>query len=680
MEIHPRGSFIYNRYQVEQAPNFKRGILVGGMGFVYICHDTKADRPVALKFFKPEYLSDRFARDRFLREGTAWIELGSHPHIVRCYDVKYIDPTAFLVLELIAKKRGMKDASLRSWMGAPMPIEQALLFALQIARGMQYAVAKIPGFVHRDLKPENILVGADKLPGTNINRVRVTDFGLIKIIADGVVDVPIGNTSHSNHIQSNSILGRGTPQYMAPEQWKDGFIDVYTDVYALGCILYEMLSGQPVVKGKTDEQIRVAHSDGKLRPIPRGLSKPLRAFLEGSLAIEAGNRYQTWNKVTTTLEGLCAGLGVEPMPQAKEQEVETDAERKPTASAYNVRGIEYTHIGKTKKALDYFKKALKIFQEIHDREGEGAVQGNMGNAYAQLGKMDDAFRYCEWDLKIARERKDRDREGVALGSIGDIYRKLGNVDRAIEYYELRLKIVRETGDLRGEGNTLNSLGMTYAALGNVKDALVCYKKQLAITRKIGDRRGRGNAWGSLGNAYAQLGETSRAIFFYNLYLKIAKEIGDWAGEGNALGNLGNVYLTLGDTQYAIDIFYKPSLDIASKTGNKLAEGNALGNLGIAYVQLDRTDDGFKYYKRRLEIAREIGDKDGQCATLFNMGNLYMKNGQVEEAASVWADLYVFARNENLPQALQKLENLAQKFGWTKGLEDWESLAQSMKKL
>ncbi len=678
MNIHSRGSLIYNRYQVKQAPDFKRGTLVGGMGFVYICHDNEANRPVALKFFMPEYLSDRIARDRFLREGTAWIELGSHPHIVRCYDVKYIDPTAFLVLELITKKRGMKDASLRSWMGAPMPIEQALLFALQIARGMQYAAEKIPGFVHRDLKPENVLVGADKLPGTNINRVRVTDFGLIKIAADGIVDAPIGNTSNSNHIRSNSILGRGTPEYMAPEQWKNEPVSIYTDVYALGCILYEMLSGQPIVMGETEEQLQAAHSNGKLRPMPRDLSKPVRTFLKRSLEMDVRNRYQTWNEVTTTLGELYSGLGAEPIPQANEQESETDVERRSMASAYNVRGIDYAQVGKTQEAIVYFEKALKIFQGLHDREGEGAVQGNIGNAYAQLGRMDDALYYCKKDLEIAREREDRNREGVALGNIGDMYRNLGNVRLAIEYYEQRLKIVYETKDRRGEGNTLSSLGLAYIAQGKMHNALDNFNMALGIFQEIGDRRGEGNALGNLGNAYAQLGKLDDALTKYNLYSKIAHEIGDRVGEGKAWGNLGNVSLAKGNVRDAIE-FYDRGLEIAREIGDKRAESKALGNLGIAYDQQDKTEDALRYYKQRLEVAREIGDKDGQCATLFNMGNLHMKNGQVEDAASIWTDLYVFARKENLPQALKKLENLASKIGLTQGLEDWERLAQSMQK-
>ena len=221
MNIYSPGSLIANRYEVASTP------LIGGMGIVYLCIDRQEDRPVALKTFKPEYLPDRAARDRFLREGTAWVNLGSHPHIVRCYEVKYIDPTAFLALELVAKEQGLEDASLRAWLvpGQPLPLEQALLFALQAARGMQHAAASIPGFVHRDLKPENLLVGADKLPKTNVNRLRVTDFGLARVL-EGSSEPPseAGEPPAEAGERSASRVGRtqlthgmaGTPLYMAP--------------------------------------------------------------------------------------------------------------------------------------------------------------------------------------------------------------------------------------------------------------------------------------------------------------------------------------------------------------------------------------------------------------------------------------------------------------------------------
>ncbi len=163
MNLHPPGALIAGQYEVAGRP------LLGGMGIVYLCLDRQTERPVALKTFRPEYLPDRDTRDRFLREGTIWVNLGSHPHIVCAYGVEHIGDgrEVYLVLEQIAKEQGRQDASLRAWLtlGKGMPVEQALLIGLQIARGMRYAAEQVPGLVHRDLKPENVLVGADTLPG-----------------------------------------------------------------------------------------------------------------------------------------------------------------------------------------------------------------------------------------------------------------------------------------------------------------------------------------------------------------------------------------------------------------------------------------------------------------------------------------------------------------------------------
>ena len=230
MKIHAPGTRIAGQYEIASRP------LMGGMGIVYLCLDHGEDRPVALKTFKPEFLPDRATRDRFLREGTAWVDLGAHPHVVRCYRVLRIDPEVYLVLELVAKQQGRDDASLRSWLtpGVPLPVEQALLFALQIARGMAHATATIPGFVHRDLKPENVLVGADTLSTAAANRVRITDFGLAAVLqqtSQQIGEPPTSDRQYPIPDTQSPIrdpLGRtqltrgivGTPFYMAPEQWR----------------------------------------------------------------------------------------------------------------------------------------------------------------------------------------------------------------------------------------------------------------------------------------------------------------------------------------------------------------------------------------------------------------------------------------------------------------------------
>jgi len=272
--LYPAGATIAGRYEIAGKP------MMGAMGVVYIAFDHQDQRPVAIKTFRPEYLSDRAARDRFLREGTAWVDLGVHPHIVRCYEVTRVgDGTeVYLILELVAREQGYPDASLRPWLipGRPLPVETALLFALQIARGMGHAVERIPGFVHRDLKPENVLVGADRLPDWNVNRVRVTDFGLASVLEAESKPETSGRTQQpassdrlpaSRTQLTHGIVG--TPLYMAPEQWRGEPVGVYTDIYALGCILYEMLAGQQAALGDSLAALQRTHCTGR-DPAPAG--------------------------------------------------------------------------------------------------------------------------------------------------------------------------------------------------------------------------------------------------------------------------------------------------------------------------------------------------------------------------------------------------------------------------
>ncbi len=263
MQYYPSGTRIAGRYEVAGRP------LMGGMGVVYLCFDHQEQRPVALKTFRPEYLPDRGARDRFLQEGETWVRLGKHPHIVRCYQVFQDSPRpeVYLVLELVAKEEGRRDASLRAWItsGQPLPAEQALLIALQIARGMAHAAETIPGFAHRDLKPENVLVGADRLSNAAINRVRVTDFGLVKGLRAEQMSRAQGGTDWASRPGQLTRVGAlvGTPLYMAPEQWEGADVTAQADIYALGCILGELLAGRPLAQGRTLEELRRAHQGGQ---------------------------------------------------------------------------------------------------------------------------------------------------------------------------------------------------------------------------------------------------------------------------------------------------------------------------------------------------------------------------------------------------------------------------------
>jgi serine/threonine protein kinase len=562
---------------------------------------------VALKTFRPEFLPDRAARDRFLREGTAWIELGSHPNIVRCYKVEYIDPTAFLVLELIAKEQNMPDASLRSWLilGQPLPLEQAMLFALQIARGMQHATERIPGFVHRDLKPENVLVGADKLPETNINRLRVTDFGLVKTIASGDTPVTTGNIEEPKLNQVQFTRGVGTPHYMAPEQWKGETIDVYTDAYAFGCILYELLCGKRIVAGNTISELEVSHCKGELRPVPVNLSENINLLLTKCLALKPSQRFDTWIEIVGRLENAYTAHNGYPAPKIISTSDLTSHERELTGWSYGAIGQAYQDIGKSDLAIEVYEKALKVAQEEKERTLESGVLNAIGASYFHLGNMQRSIELYEQALKISQEMNDLRQQEKILSNIGIVYFELGDIQRAFECQMRALMICRETGNRRSEGFALAEIGTIYIQKGEFRSGLEYLEKALISIREFGERRHEAITLGNIGIIYFELGDIKRSIEYAERALIINREIGNKRWEGTNLHELGNSQLSLGNIELAIG-YFEQYLQVSREVKNRRGEGNALASIGGAYLDLGNLQLAKRFLEQSLSVLQDVG--------------------------------------------------------------------------
>jgi tetratricopeptide (TPR) repeat protein len=629
MRIHAPGTRI-GQYEVAGRP------LIGGMSIVYVCIDHQTGWPVILKTFQPHLLPDRAVRDRFLREGTAWVDLEAHPHIVRCYGVVQPEHSleVYLVLELVVKEQDRGDATLRAWLmpGRPLPVLQALLFALQIARGMRYATEKIPGFVHRDLKPENVLVGVDRLSQADVNRLRVTDFGLAAVL-QGVVNQTSKGFSTLEVPMERTQLTRGivgTPLYMAPEQWQGESLCTATDIYGWGCILYEMLVGRHAVAGRTVEALQRAHCTGNVRPLPSSLPAGVRALVTRCLMLKPGERYESWETVEAALAAAYKEIVGSPVPAAEPADALGQMDRVAAGGSYNVLGMSYLEIGKAEVATRYFERALEVGRTEGERGLEGAALGNLGNAYAALGDAHRAIGYCEQALAIARETGDRRAESADLNNLGEAYRSLGDVHRAIEYYEQTLDIARQIGDRKKESASLGNMGSAYASIGDLRRAIAYYEKSLAIDRKIGNRRGEGHALGNLGVAYKNLGKIRRAIVYYEQSLAVKCEIGDRQGEGNSLGNLGEAYRLLGDAQRAVG-YQEQALAIHREVGDRRREGADLGNMGTAYIQLGNVQRAIECYEQALAIDREVGDIAGIAVESFNMAVLYSQVGMASRA-------------------------------------------------
>jgi len=459
----------------------------------------------------------RAGRDRFLQEGETWVRLGKHPHIVQAYTVVRIGDgrEVYLVLELVAKEEGRRDASLRAWItpGQPLPAEQALLIALQIARGMAHAAETLPGFVHRDLKPENVLMGADRLSNAPFQRVRVTDFGLVRGLRAEQVSQAQGVTDWASRPGQLTQVGAmlGTPLYMAPEQWAGADVTAQADIYALGCILGELLAGRPLAQRRTLNELRRAHQGGQALAAVAATPAALREVLAGCLAVGPERRYGAWTAVEAALAASYRRVGGQPAPAAEPAGALSRAERVAAGWSYSAMGGSYLDLGQAETALGYFQRARQAGQAEGKRGLEAAGLTHLGLASAALGDVRRAIGYYEQALAIVREIGDRRDEGTALGNLGIAYGQLGDARRAIGFFEEALAISREIGDRRGEGTDLGNLGNAYLQLGDAWRAIGCYEQALTIRREIGDVNAVASISFNMAVLYAQQGDQARAL-------------------------------------------------------------------------------------------------------------------------------------------------------------------------
>src|ERR1700687_5576870 len=232
----------------------------GGMGEVYKARDSRLERTVAIKVLPPHLSSDPELRQRFEREAKTISQI-THPHICALYDVNREGETEYLVMEYL------EGETLADRLGkGPAPAEQLLRYGIEVADALDKAHRQ--GIVHRDLKPGNVMITK--------SGVKLLDFGLAKAMAQpvqasGMTSLPTVMGSGQNLTQEGTILG--TFQYMAPEQLEGRDADARTDIFAFGCLLYEMATGRKAFSGGT--QASLISAIMKEDPAPISTTQPM---------------------------------------------------------------------------------------------------------------------------------------------------------------------------------------------------------------------------------------------------------------------------------------------------------------------------------------------------------------------------------------------------------------------
>jgi eukaryotic-like serine/threonine-protein kinase len=271
-------TFFDGRYRIV------RKLGAGGMANVYLAEDQELGRRVAIKILNDRHANDDQFVERFRREAKNAAAL-SHPNIVSIYDRGEAEGTYYIAMEYL-DGRSLKELIVGH---GPAPVNVAVEYARQILAALRFAHRH--GIVHRDIKPHNVLVDGE-------GRVKVTDFGIARAGA-------------SQMTEAGSIVG--TAQYLSPEQARGGVVDQRSDLYSLGVVLYELLTGEPPFEGDTPVEIAMKHLSAV--PEPPSARRPdlppdLDKVVMRALAKDPADRYQSADEMEADLERVVRGAPV----------------------------------------------------------------------------------------------------------------------------------------------------------------------------------------------------------------------------------------------------------------------------------------------------------------------------------------------------------------------------------
>ena len=335
------GEILGNRYKII------RELGTGGMAWVYLAEDLKERQEVAVKVLYPQYSDDVSYVQRFTREAKLAIKLSS-PHIVKVLNYGSDRDVHYLVMEKVA---GEDLKSILQHRG-PLPYREVLGIAAQVSRALHHANEH--GIVHRDIKPENLMITPD---GT----VKVLDFGIARA------------RTLPSITQSGFI---GSPYYISPEQAMGETVDIRSDIYSLGIVMYEMLSGKLPFDASSPWSIISQHIANKppvLALSGTDLPRPVEDLINRALAKDPADRFQTPAELLAAIEAVMGGrelprVSLPPTPRSRQV-------RELLLQSLYERAIEAMQAERWTRAVNLFNQVLKIEPAYRDAAQKLAYAG-----------------------------------------------------------------------------------------------------------------------------------------------------------------------------------------------------------------------------------------------------------------------------------------------------------------
>jgi len=619
------GDRIANQYEIHRILG---GPGKSGMGTVYICYDHEFKKVVAIKTLQDRFLQDGASRDRFKWEAEAWVKLEKHYNIVRAEYVDVMQGSPYIFMEYVVGDE-LYGTDLFGWIwrkgleiDAKTDIPLILNFSIQFCHGMMHAQKKFEEigkpFVHRDIKPSNILITRDRV-------VKITDFGLVKAFVEADEDIPstaVGDEGYKRLSLSKSGNVCGTPPYMSPEQCRgEKDIDVRSDVYAFGCVLYEMLTGRYVFEGRTAEEFIRHHL--KSTPESPAAHKELDRIVLKCLEKDADRRYHDFSELEKVLSALYQRLTGKVVKQPEGAELE--------AMELCAKGFSLSNLGIHEEAVACLRRAIKLGPNNPITHGTlGMIYDRQGNHEAAVGEYQESLRIDpsnamthfhlgialghQKNLDAAREEyaealRIDPRYAMARAALGDIHYEQLEFDGAEEEYKEALTIDPNDAEVHCH------LGGLYQFQGMLAEAQEEYEKALKINPNYAFARYK---WGTVYlSAYRGILKRGNPVYLDAAVEQFKEALRLNPDDVRARYDLVDAYKAQG----RFDLAAAECKEILKLTNG--AGGHS--SLGRVYKAQGKYDEAIKEFKENLRI------HPNSPYDHFSLASVYEAAGNVEEA-------------------------------------------------
>jgi len=591
------GQIIDERYEIFD-------IKKGGMGLVFVCYNKVEREMVVLKTFRDRYLFNDKVVKRFIQEATTWIHLDYHRNIVRAYSVADIYFRPYIFMEYVASdfRYGL---DLAGHMAARrLPLETVLDFAGQFCEGMIHAQERMQSlgkrFVHADIKPANILI-------QNQSILKITDFGLSRAFDD-----------------EEALSGWGTLAYMSPEQFTKTPLDVRSDIYSFGCVLYEMVCGSRpfVVEENADltsvrrlyrekhfQEFPIAPKE-RINDCPTGLNELILKCLEKnparrlpdftSLKKELYDLYQqiTGRTIQTSAEPAqspdkkdMVHKAVSLIELGKFQDAVvcldevlcTNQEPELSWIAYSSRGSAFAATDRIEKALSDYESAIRLFPD------RPLSYNSRANLYNNIGELQKAL--SDYDKVISLD----DKYVIGFYNRGICYRRLEQFEKALADFSRAIEL--------GHYESYTNRGTTFQNLGRYDEAISDFNMALGFNPR------NSIALMNIGAICEERGQEKEAAEYYTRAIQITpsylipyfKRAYLFAKEGKYMAAIEDYEKAL-----SIDPLRIPKdacVDYTlSRTELDRIYPLIFHDCGLSYLKIGNFPKGKEYLQRFLEVA------------------------------------------------------------------------------